>query len=87
MNEEELLSKLRSFSLEQLTQIQQHIELKAKQIKLERRQKAEAIKREQDIRKNSAAVKTAPRSSRDIEQLADQMGLDLSSLMREISRR
>ena len=74
MTEEEFISTLRALSLQQLDQFQQDLE-----------QKVHEKKRKSDKRK--AAMKTPPRKASDVEKMADQMGLDLSSLMREISRR
>lgn len=74
MTEEEFVLTLRSLSLQQLDQFQQDLE-----------QKVQEKKRKIDKRK--AAMNTPPRKTSDVEKMADQMGLDLSSLMREISRR
>ncbi|WP_293267610.1 hypothetical protein [Neptunomonas sp.] len=74
MTEEEFVSLLRSFSLEQLDKIQKNLELKVQDKK-------------RKVEKRKAAMKVPPRKTSDVEKMADQMGLDLSSLMREISRR
>ncbi|SIS55414.1 hypothetical protein [Neptunomonas antarctica] len=74
MTEDEFFSKLSSYSIEQLNQIQ----IKLDSIADEKRRKVE---------KRKAAMKVQPRKSSDVEKMADEMGLDLSSLMREISRR
>jgi hypothetical protein len=73
MIDEEFVSILRSFSLEQLNQFQQNLDIKVQEKK-------------RKIEKRKAAMKTPPRKTSDIEEMADQMGLDLSGLMREISR-
>ncbi|BBB29244.1 hypothetical protein [Neptunomonas japonica] len=74
MTDDEFVSILRSFSLEQLDQLQQNLEVKVQEKK-------------RQIEKRKAAMKVPPRKTSDVEKMADQMGLDLSSLMREISRR
>lgn len=74
MTEDEFVSILRSFSLEQLNQFQNNLEVKVQEKK-------------RKIEKRKAAMKVPPRKASDVEKMADQMGLDLSSLMREISRR
>ncbi|WP_432474309.1 hypothetical protein [Amphritea sp. HPY] len=63
--------KLMALSLEQLDQLQRKLDLKVAE-------KKAAIKQ---------ASKAPPRSQSDIEKLADLQGLDLSGLMREISKR
>ncbi|QEQ97131.1 hypothetical protein [Neptunomonas concharum] len=74
MTEEEFLSILQSYSIEQLDQFQTQLGKKIEEIKWERaRQKS--------------AVKVPPRTSNDISKMAEEMGLDISSLMREISKR
>ena len=73
MIDEEFVSILRSFSLEQLNQFQKNLDIKVQEKK-------------RKIEKRKAAMKAPPRKTSDVEKMADQMGLDLSGLMREISR-
>lgn len=75
MTEEQFVSTLHSLSLEQLDQFQKSLDQKV----VEKKRKSE---------KRKAAMKVIPqRKTTELEKMADQMGLDLSSLMREISRR
>ena len=73
MIDEEFVSILRSLSLEQLNQFEKNLDIKVQEKK-------------RKIAKRKAAMKTPPRKTSDVEKMADQMGLDLSGLMREISR-
>ncbi|WP_299179400.1 hypothetical protein [uncultured Neptuniibacter sp.] len=70
MTEEELISRLASLSTEQLDAIQQQLHEHAERKEAER----ERLK------------KLPPRTSNDLEALADMQGLDLSSLMRDVKR-
>ncbi len=67
----EVDEQLNQLSLEQLNNL-------LDKIKLRSAEKRQAIK---------AASKAPPRTHNDIEKLAELQGLDLSGLMREISRR
>lgn len=71
MNNSEVDNQLGTLSLDQLNSLQEKLKLKAAE-------KKQAIK---------AASKVPPRSQSDIEKLAELQGLDLSGLMREISKR
>jgi hypothetical protein len=85
MNEEEFLSRLAALSLNDLDSLAENIQLKAKAIAEENERKAKAIEEEKERKK--FAVKVPPRTSNDIQKMAEDMGLDLSGLMREINRR
>jgi len=74
MTEDDYLSRLRELSLEQLSDLLIKVEAKA------------AANKEEKIRR-SQTIKVPPRTSNDIKKMAEDMGLDLSGLMREISRR
>jgi len=74
MTEDDYLSRLRELSLEQLSDLLIKVEAKA------------AAKKEEKNRR-SQTIKVPPRTSNDIKKMAEDMGLDLSGLMREISRR
>ena len=74
MTEEDSLPRLRELSLEQLSDLLVKVEAKA------------AAKKEEKERR-AHAIKVPPRTSNDIKKMAEEMGLDLSGLMREISRR
>jgi transcriptional regulator with PAS, ATPase and Fis domain len=85
MNEEEFLSRLNALSLNELDSLIEKLEQKAKAKKEEQERQAKALEEEKE--RNKFAVKVPPRTSNDIQKMADDMGLDLSSLMREINRR
>ncbi|PIE25038.1 MAG: hypothetical protein CSA60_01640 [Neptuniibacter caesariensis] len=70
MTEEDLLSQLTSLPLEQLDAIQQSLLLRLEKKEAER----ERLK------------KLPPRTSNDLEALAELQGLDLSSLLRDVKR-
>lgn len=70
MTEEELISRLRLLSTEQLDAIQSKLMDKVERKKAEK----ERLK------------KLPPRTSNDLEALADMQGLDLSSLLRDAKR-
>ncbi|EAR61947.1 hypothetical protein [Neptuniibacter caesariensis] len=70
MTEEELLSRLASLSTEQLDAIQTKLLEKAERKEAER----ERLK------------KLPPRTSNDLEALAELQDLDLSSLLRDVKR-
>lgn len=70
MTEDELFSRLASLSTEQLDAIQEKLLEKAERKKAER----ERLK------------KLPPRTSNDLEALADMQDLDLSSLLRDAKR-
>lgn len=67
----EVDEQLSQLSLEQLNSLLEKVKLKTAE-------KKQAIK---------AACKAPPRTHNDIQKLAELQGLDLSGLMREISRR
>ncbi len=71
MNDSVITDTLLSLSREQLDQLQRKLEIKVAERKA-------AIKQ---------ASKVPPRNQTDLEKLASLQGLDLSGLMREISRR
>jgi len=70
MTDDELFSRLASLSVEQLDAIQEKLVAKAEQKQAER----ERLK------------KLPPRTSNDLEALADMQDLDLSSLLRDAKR-
>ena len=70
MTDDELFGRLASLSVEQLDAIQEKLVAKAEQKQAER----ERLK------------KLPPRTSNDLEALADMQDLDLSSLLRDAKR-
>ncbi|WP_286237644.1 hypothetical protein [Neptuniibacter halophilus] len=70
MTEDELISRLRSLSSEQLDAIHDRL--------------MDTVKQKEA--KKAHLTKLPPRTSNDLEALADLQGLDLSSLLREAKR-
>ena len=70
MTEEQMIGRLSQLSTEQLDAIQDKLQQKIQQRDAERERLA----------------KTPPRTSNDLEALADMQGLDLSMLMREAKK-
>ena len=70
MTEKELVSRLSSLDLDQLDKIQQKLNEKI----------------EQNAQKRERLSKLPPRTSNDLEDLAELQGLDLSGLMRDVKR-
>lgn len=75
MTEEELLSRLASLSTEQLDAIQTKL--------LEKAERKEAERKEAE---RERLKKLPPRTSNDLEALAELQDLDLSSLLRDVKR-
>lgn len=71
MTEAEFISALNALSIEQLNELHQ---------KIEQRAKARTAPRA------ASAIKSAPRRS-EIDKMADALGLDLRGLMRDIAKR
>lgn len=76
MTEEELITKLKQLSVDQLNDLQ--IKVTAKAAELEQKRLEKRMQRQS---------KLPPTPGNDVEKMADSLGLDLSGLMREISRR
>ena len=70
MTEEDLISQLSQLSIEQLDAIHEKLQLKIKDQKAERER----------------LTKLPPRTSNDLEALAEMQGLDLSSLLKDVKR-
>ncbi len=70
MTEEELIGRLSQLSIEQLDALQDKLQLKIQEKKADRER----------------LTKLPPRTSNDLEALADIQDLDLSSLLREAKK-
>ncbi|MGB0203466.1 MAG: hypothetical protein ACPF9K_00300 [Neptuniibacter sp.] len=70
MTEEDLISQLSQLSIEQLDALHEKLQLKIKYQKAERER----------------LTKLPPRTSNDLEALAEMQGLDLSSLLKDVKR-
>lgn len=70
MTEEDLISQLSQLSIEQLDALHEKLQLKIKDQKAERER----------------LTKLPPRTSNDLEALAEMQGLDLSSLLKDVKR-
>lgn len=76
MTEEEITTKLTKLSVEQLTDLLAKVKEKAFELEQQRLE-----------RQIQAKSKLPPVPGNDVNKMADDLGLDLSGLMREISRR
>lgn len=83
MTKEQFFEQLMSLSLQQLEQVKRGLEKKIEE-KREREALRLAKARESKAKRHLTAP---PTSSSDVNKMADSLGLDLSSLMREIARR
>jgi hypothetical protein len=70
MTEEDLISQLSQLSIEQLDALHEKLQLKINDQKAERER----------------LTKLPPRTSNDLEALAEMQGLDLSSLLKDVKR-
>ncbi|MGB1237210.1 MAG: hypothetical protein ACPG4U_03305 [Pseudomonadales bacterium] len=83
MTDQEFTAKLKLLTLEQLTRIQEELP----KLVLRKKERMQQKLQQQVAQKQRSLKTTSANLSKDVSKMADDLGLDLSGLMRDIARR